>query len=72
MVVHGSWLNEDRTAPIEATIFSLQMLLATDAGDISTTSEMEKLLKTANFEDLRQIALPDWLGSSLYLATKTQ
>ena len=72
VVIRGFWLNEDRTAPLEATIFSLQMLLATDAGDISTTDEMEDLLKTANFENLRQITLPDWISSSLYLAQKPQ
>lgn len=70
VVIRGSWFEDGRTNPPEATLFSLHMLLSTEAGDISTQREMESWLIEAGFERPHMLHLPEWIGSSLYVATK--
>ena len=70
VVIRGAHLNDDRTAPLEATLFSLHMLLSTDAGDISTLGELQGWLEGAGFINPRLADLPDWAGNGLLVATK--
>lgn len=70
VAIRGFWLNEDRAGPLESTMFSLHMLLSTEAGDISTLREMKELLHQAGFNQMQEAALPEWLGSSLLVAQK--
>lgn len=70
VAVRGFWLDDARTAPPESTLFSLHMLLSTEAGDISTLSEVHGWLAEAGFVRPREIALPEWVGSSLLVAYK--
>ncbi|HEX6385118.1 MAG TPA: methyltransferase [Anaerolineae bacterium] len=70
VAVRGFWLNDDRTAPVGPTLFSLHMLLSTDAGDISTRAEMRGWLSEAGFERPHTAPLPAWVGSTLILAYK--
>lgn len=70
IAIRGFWLNEDRAGPTQETIFSLHMLLSTDAGDISTRSEMGELVKQAGFDDFRPVALPGWETAQIDVANK--
>lgn len=70
IAIRGFWLNEDRAGPPQETIFSLHMLLSTDAGDISTRSEMEELVRQAGFDALRPVALPGWDNAQIDVADK--
>lgn len=69
VAIRAFWLDDDRTTPPEATLFSLQMLLSTDAGDLSTRTEMDQLLAQAGYIDLQLVEIPD-VGGSLLLAKK--
>ena len=70
VAIRGFWLNEDRSGPLRETLFSLHMLLSTEAGDISTLQEMYGWLEEAGFVQPELIPLPEWLDSSLLLAYK--
>jgi hypothetical protein len=70
VAIRGFWLDEARTGPPEATLASLHMLLSTDAGDLSTLTEMEAWLLEAGFVQPELVPLPEWIGSSLLVAHK--
>jgi len=72
VAIREFWLNENRTGPLGSTMFSLHMLLSTDAGDISTQSEMQGWLAEAGFVETQVCPLPEWLGSSLLIAKKAK
>ncbi len=72
VAVREFWLNEDRAGPVESTMFSLHMLLSTEAGDISTLTQMQGWLGEAGFVEARLQPLPEWLGSSLLIAKKAK
>lgn len=69
VAIRAFWLNDERTGPPESTLFSLHMLLATDAGDISTQAEIMQLLAQTNFIDPQWVNIPE-VGGNLLLATK--
>lgn len=70
IVIRDSVLNSDRTGPVDAALFALQMLLATDAGGLDTHDDWAKWLLSAGFNQPEQVALPKWIGSSLTVAVK--
>jgi SAM-dependent methyltransferase len=70
LVIRGFWLDEDRAGPPQETIFSLHMLLSTEAGDISTRSELEDLVSQVGFKLIRTVMLPRWEGAEIYVADK--
>lgn len=70
LAIRGFWLDDERTGPAEATLFSLHMLLSTDACDISTRAEISDWLSEAGFKRPHLAPLPAWVGSSLMLAYK--
>jgi hypothetical protein len=65
-------LEPDRTQPPEAALFAVQMLLSTDKGGVSTREEMEGWIKEAGFLPPKKIDLPDWLGTTVWSAEKSQ
>ena len=70
IVLRDFVLDPDRAGPKEATIFALQMLLATDSGGLDTRDDWERWLAEAGFVHLREIELPPWAGSPLIAANK--
>ncbi|MGA8150888.1 MAG: methyltransferase [Terriglobales bacterium] len=61
LVVQDFILNTDNTGPQHATLFALNMLVATDAGSSSNEVEYTRWMKAARFTKVRRINLP---GSS--------
>ena len=51
-------LNPDKTGPQQAALFSLNMLVATDAGATYSEPEYTQWMKAAGFTDIRRIKLP--------------
>ncbi len=49
VVIRGQYLAPDRTGPLEATLFDLQMLLFTEEGQIHTSAEVTSWLDAAGF-----------------------
>ena len=65
----AEWLpNEHRTAPPNALIFAVNMLVNTDNGDTFTFNEIGAWLREAGFKDVRMLDAPG--PSPLILATK--
>jgi len=70
IVLRDFVLDPDRAGPPEATIFALQMLLATNAGGLDTRDEWTCWLSTAGFAPPQTIRLPEWIGTTLTVAEK--
>jgi SAM-dependent methyltransferase len=70
IVVRDYGLDSNRAGPTEATVFALQMLLATDTGGLDTCADWELWLSLAGFKPSVAVPLPDWIGSSLTVAIK--
>lgn len=70
VVIREWWLDDNRAGPLESTLFSLHMLLSTQAGDISTQAEMSGYLREAGFSHVRVLPLPEWLGGALVMGEK--
>ncbi|CCQ91561.1 putative O-methyltransferase, family 2 [Nitrospina gracilis 3/211] len=68
LAVVDFFLNEDRTAPYEAAMFSLTMLLFTETGKTYTFSETEHLLTKAGFHKFQTHKLDE--GSHVIVATR--
>lgn len=65
----AEWLiNEDRTGPINATIFAVNMLVNSEEGDTYSFAEISDWLTEAGFIDARTVEAPG--PSPLILATK--
>jgi ubiquinone/menaquinone biosynthesis C-methylase UbiE len=61
-------VNEDRTGPLNALFFAVNMLVNTDTGDTYSFEEISIWLKEAGFTDARTLEAPG--PSPLILATK--
>jgi precorrin-6B methylase 2 len=70
VVLRDLVLDQDRTGPLEAAIFALQMLLATESGGLDTRADWDRWLAQAGFLPSKEIELPSWVGSSLTVAQK--
>lgn len=70
VVIREWWLDDNRAGPLESTLFSLHMLLSTQAGDISTQAEMFGYLREVGFCNVERLPLPEWLGGALIVAEK--
>ncbi len=62
VVLLDYFLNDSRTGPQQASMFSLTMLLFTETGKTYTWKETESLLKKAGFNKLKRILLEDDSG----------
>jgi len=58
LVVQDFILNTDKTGPQHATLFSLNMLVTTDAGSSYNEVEYTRWMKAAGFTKMRRINLP--------------
>ena len=70
IILRDSVLDPDRAGPLEATIFALQMLLATESGGLDTRDEWNRWLQQVGFQAPYTISLPSWVGSTLTVAVK--
>lgn len=68
LVVQDFILNPDKTGPQQAALFSLNMLVATEAGASYSESEYTGWMKAAGFPEVRRIDLPG--PSSLIVGLK--
>jgi SAM-dependent methyltransferase len=65
----GEWLvNDQRTEPLPALMFAVNMLVNTDKGDTFSFNEIKTWLEKAGFKKVRKLAAPG--PSPLILATK--
>jgi (2Fe-2S) ferredoxin/ubiquinone/menaquinone biosynthesis C-methylase UbiE len=58
LVVQDFILNSEKTAPQQAALFSLNMLVATEAGASYSESEYTQWMKAAGFDEVCRIHLP--------------
>jgi len=69
VIAIAEWLvNDDRTAPLPALMFAVQMLVNTDRGDTFSFNEIKSWLQEAGFKNVRKVKAPG--PSPLILATK--
>jgi ubiquinone/menaquinone biosynthesis C-methylase UbiE len=68
IVIAEFLVNADRTAPVSALIFAVNMLVMTDNGDTYSFEEISEWLRDAGFVDPRLLDVPG--PSPLILATK--
>jgi len=68
IVISDFLLEPDRTGPLHATLFALNMLVGTRDGDTYTEQEYASWLAEAGFTDIRRIDLPG--PASLMVATR--
>jgi predicted O-methyltransferase YrrM len=55
IVIQDFIIDEDRTSPAFATLFALNMLVATDSGDTYTESEMKDWMQASGFGEVKRI-----------------
>jgi cyclopropane fatty-acyl-phospholipid synthase-like methyltransferase len=58
LVVHDFILDSDKTRPQQAALFSLNMLVGTDAGASYSEAEYAGWMKAAGFAEVSRIKLP--------------
>jgi len=58
VVLREFLVDESRTAPVHAALFGLNMLVATERGDVYTESEIAGWLAEAGFTDIRRLDAP--------------
>jgi SAM-dependent methyltransferase len=58
LVLRGTFLDSERTGPLEAVLADVHMLLSTDAGTLQTLAEVTGWLQTAGFSASLRIAVP--------------
>jgi len=58
VVIREFLVEESRTAPVHAALFGLNMLVATERGDVYTESEIAGWLAEAGFTEIRRIEAP--------------
>lgn len=68
-VAIGEWLvNDERTEPVNALVFAVNMLVHTEEGDTFSFNEIKLWLNQAGFNDVRTVEAPG--PSPLILASK--
>ena len=61
---------EDQTPDLDDALFSLHLLLFTEAGDSPTLHELKETLQQTGFHQPEIVPLPNWLDSRLLIARK--
>jgi hypothetical protein len=69
-VVHEGLISEDGTAPLQAALFSLNMLVNTGEGQSYSGAEIMGLMGSVGFVRPRVVPLPPAVGTSLVLGEK--
>jgi len=62
LVIQDHLMDEDRTAPLAGTLFALNMLVGTRAGDTFTESEIRSWMEEAGFKNIRRKDNPATTG----------
>jgi hypothetical protein len=62
-------LNDDKTGPVTAALFSINMLVGTPHGASYSEAEYTDWLKKTGFEQVRRVTLPG--PTDLIVATKS-
>ena len=62
IVVQDFILKSDKTAPRQAALFALNMLVVTQKGANYSEDEYSTWLARAGFQDVRHVVLPGWTG----------
>jgi SAM-dependent methyltransferase len=68
LVVQDFLMNEDRSGPLQAALFALNMLVGTQAGDTYTESEVRSWMAEAGLLDVSRTDTP--LGTNLVVGRK--
>jgi SAM-dependent methyltransferase len=69
VIAIAEWLvNDQRTEPLHALMFAVQMLVNTEKGDTFSFNEIKRWLEDAGFRKVRRLEAPG--PSPLVLATK--
>lgn len=68
LVVQDFLMNEDRTGPLQAALFALNMLVGTEAGDTYTESELRSWMAAAQLHDITRIDTA--VGTNLLVGRK--
>jgi hypothetical protein len=69
VIAIAEWLvNDQRTEPLPALMFAVQMLVNTEKGNTFSFNEIKSWLEEAGFKKVRKLEAPD--PSPLILATK--
>ena len=69
VVLRGTFLDDERTGPLEAVLGDVHMLLSTDAGGLQSLTEVTGWLAAAGFEEAQRIDVAGE-ASSLWAAQK--
>ena len=66
LVIQDHIMDEDRTAPLAGALFSLNMLVGTQAGDTFTESEIRSWMDEAGFKNIRRKDNPVTTGLMMW------
>jgi SAM-dependent methyltransferase len=66
LVIQDHIMDEDRTAPLAGALFSLNMLVGTQAGDTFTESEIRSWMDEAGFKKIRRKDNPVTTGLMMW------
>jgi hypothetical protein len=69
IIIHEFILNDTRDGPVFPALFSLNMLLGTEAGRAYSGAELSRMLATAGVRDIRRIPLQTPNDSGIILGT---
>jgi precorrin-6B methylase 2 len=70
VVVHESLISDDGTSPLQAALFSLNMLVNTGEGQSYSAAEIMSLMEAMGFVKPRVIPLPETVRTSLVISVK--
>lgn len=70
MIIHEFILDDSKTAPLFPALFSLNMLVATDAGQSYTESEIRQMMENAGIEDIQRTAYRGPTDSGILVGIK--
>lgn len=70
VVVHESLISDDGTSPLQAALFSLNMLVNTGEGQSYSGAEITGLMEAVGFVGPRVIPLPETVRTSLVMSAK--
>lgn len=68
LIVHDTFINDERLEPVSATFDSLGYLINTEGGDVFTESDIWMILKEGWFGNIKMITTP--FNTSIFIAEK--
>jgi ubiquinone/menaquinone biosynthesis C-methylase UbiE len=64
LIIAEFFENEDRSGPVFAALFAVNMMIATESGCVFTVNELAGMLEQAGLRDPRRMKLPYWEDQS--------